>query len=358
MGRNKYPPVIKARREFFGGVIFRERPTYLAHVNNACADAYGIAETDGAILREGVYSAPLDAHLALTSRCNLYCEGCYSVCKNDLPANMPTDLAKAVIDKLSDLGVFSVSFGGGEPTLYPDLFEIAAYARKKRILPNMTTNGLLMTERFAERCAVFGNVHFSIHNLRDQERVYAALRLYRRVTGKKPGLNLLLTKETLPDLETIIWRAAESGAGRILLLRYKTTRENAGAWYLSADNELPDLPGRLKKLRFGAKRLMFLADCSLFEIFAESGFSDAGAFRRRDSAGCMGANAYIAIDVNGMYKPCSFWPEAIGSVLDLDFGEWMNNQKLSEFRNMRRGESCARCEYAELCAGGCRLLYA
>ena len=358
MSYRKYPPIVKARREYHGGVIFRERPAFMAHVDNAYADAYGIRETPGSVLREGVFTAPLDAHLALTTRCDLYCEGCYSVREGDEPADIKMDTAKAVMDKLSDLGVFSVSFGGGEPALHPGIFEIAVYARERSILPNMTTNGLSMTERFAGQCSVFGNVHFSIHKPCDRERVYAAMRIYRCATGKRPGLNLLLTKETLPSLESIVGGAAESGARKILLLRYKTTAKNAGARYLDADSELPDLPGRLRKLRLGAKRIMFLADCSLFEIFAESGFSDVKPYRRHDSNGCMGANAYIAIDVNGMYKPCSFWPETIGSVLDLGFGEWMHNQKLAEFRSMRRGESCASCAYAELCAGGCRLFHA
>ena len=355
MQNNKYLPVAKARREHFGGVIFRERPAFLAHVNKAYADAYGIPETNGAVLREGIYAAPLDAHLALTTRCNLYCEGCYSVSEGDEPADMPVATAKAIIDKLSELGVFSVSFGGGEPTLHPGIIEIARYARDKQILPNLTTNGLTMTDNFTKRCSVFGNVHFSVHRLNDQERVYAAMRLFRRVAGKKPGLNLLLTKETLPELGTIISNAAKSGAGRILLLRFKITEKNRGVTGLSADAELRELPAMMKKLRFGGRLPMLLFDCSLFEIFAESGFADVDSFRRRDANGCSGANAYIAIDVNGMYKPCSFWPETIGSVLDLNFNDWMNNQKLTEFRGMKRGGSCARCEYMPLCARGCRL---
>ncbi|MCL2147288.1 MAG: radical SAM protein, partial [Synergistaceae bacterium] len=147
------------RREYFGGLIFRERPGFVAHVNKAYADAYNIPEKEGAILCEGVFSAPLDAHFAITTRCNMFCKGCYNTRQEDEAKDISVDMAKAVIDKLSDMGVFSLSFGGGEPALHPNIFEIAAYAREKQILPNITTNGLTMTEQFAEECSVFGNIH-------------------------------------------------------------------------------------------------------------------------------------------------------------------------------------------------------
>jgi radical SAM protein with 4Fe4S-binding SPASM domain len=71
----------------------------------------------------------------------------------------------------------------------------------------------------------------------------------------------------------------------------------------------------------------------------------------------MGGNAYIAIDVDGMYKPCSFWQETFGHVSDLTFDSWIHNPKLIEFRNMRKGKTCIHCQFESLCVGGCRLLH-
>ena len=357
MKRKKYPPVVKARREYFGGILFRERPAFVAHVNKAYADACQIPEKKGAIMQSGVFSAPMDAHLTITTRCNMFCKGCYNTCEDDEEKDIPIEKAKAIIDRLSELGVFSISFGGGEPTLHPDLFEIAAYAREKNILPNMTTNGLAMTGQFAEKCSVFGNVHFSIHTLQDLEHIFSAAHTYRKATGNKPGLNLLLTIETLPHLDEILFKAKKGGIKKILFLRYKITTKNSGIQGLSADRELEELPMRLKKLKWRYRRLMFLFDCSLFETFAENDFSDINTYRKYDANGCLGGNAYIAIDVNGMYKPCSFWQEHFGNVLDLGFDSWSHNPKLIAFRNMRKNQSCFYCEYAGLCTGGCRLLY-
>jgi len=142
-----------------------------------------------------------------------------------------------------------------------------------------------------------------------------------------------------------------------LFLRYKTTSKNADIQGLGVDKELEELPIRLKKLKSANKRLMFLFDCSLFEILAENNFSDISTYRKYDNNGCLGGNAFIAIDVNGMYKPCSFWREPYGNILELNFDNWVHNPKLNEFRNMRKDDACTHCEFEKLCVGGCRLLY-
>ena len=355
--KKKYPTIAKARREWFGGLIFREHPAFVAHINHAYADSYNIPTIDGAIMREGVYSAPLDAHIAITTRCNLFCTGCYNTHEGDEPKDISFDKASAIIDKLSELGVFSLSFGGGEPTLHPELFEIAAYARKKQILPNMTTNGLTMTAHFAKECTIFGNVHFSIRNLQDMDHIFSAIHTYRKATGKRPGLNLLLTTETIPHLDEILDKVRRAGVKIVLFLRYKTTSKNMDIQGLCIDKEIDKIPLRLKQLQQAYKQLMFLYDCSLFEVLAKNNFADISTYRKYDNNGCLGGNAYIAIDVNGMYKPCSFWDEPFGNVLDIDFDYWISNSQLNHFRNTRKNERCTRCEFEELCIGGCRLLH-
>jgi len=357
MKPKKHPALTKSRREYFGAILFRERPAFTAYVNHGYADFYKVPHTPGAVMQKGVFTAPLDAHLALTTRCNMYCKGCYSTTLGDAPQDISVEMAKAVIDKLAALGAFSLSFGGGEPTLHPQLLDIAAYARSKQILPNMTTNGLTMTPEFAQECGVFGVVHFSIHNMNDMAHIFDAIHTYKKATGKKPGLNLLLTSETLPHLDVILTKARKAGVNKVLFLRYKITDKNRHIQDLRVDDELRQLPQMLKGLSGANKRLMFLIQCSLFEILAESGFSSVEKYFKHDSNGCQGGNAFIAIDINGIYKPCSFWPQAFGSVLDLNFESWANGEMLTNFRNMRKSSKCSDCEYEELCVGGCRLLY-
>jgi len=214
-----------------------------------------------------------------------------------------------------------------------------------------------MSEEFAQKCAIFGNVHMSVHAPENLDHVCAAARTYRKATKKKPGLNVLLTSKTLPHLVDIVDQAKRAGVRKVLFLRYKDTAKNHDVRDMHLGKELEELPGLLKSLQWRHKSMMFLYDCSLFELLAQQGLLNVKASSRNDDRGCQGGNACLAIDVEGGYRPCSFWHESFGSVLDLSYDSWMHNPKLVEFRNMRRSESCAQCQYMELCAGGCRLLY-
>lgn len=348
--------IIKTRREKFGGIVFFEKPGFVGYVNNAMANSLGIKKMDNAHYMDNVFASPLDAHFAVTTRCNMYCKGCYNTVKSDGNIDIDFSKAKRIIDNLSEISVLSISFGGGEPTLYPYIIELAEYARSKNILPNMTTNGLTMNKDFAKRCKVFGNVHFSIHKPSDIETAFSAAQIYRKQTGKKAGLNLLITTETYPLLEDIIKRAGKSAFNKILFLRYKRTAKNTGIDDLPMDDRMPLVFEKLKALS-KKSRLKFLFDCSSMQELAYSKIISKKLLSKVDANGCFGGNMYIAIDVNGNYKPCSFWNEAVGDAEFLDFDNWITNEKLAVFRKYRTSDNCSNCDYSELCNGGCRLEY-
>lgn len=348
--------VIKTRREEFGGIIFFEKPGFVGYVNNAMADSLGIKRNSKAHYVDDVFTAPLDAHFAVTTRCNMYCKGCYNTIKSDGNIDIDFDKAKRIIDNLARLSVLSISFGGGEPTLYPKIIELAQYTREKNILPNITTNGLTMNAAFAKQCKVFGNVHFSIHKPSDIDIAFNAAEIYKKQTGKKAGLNLLITTEIYPLLASIIKKANKSAFNKILFLKYKKTAKNAEIEDLSMDDMMPLVFDKLKHLS-KKSRVKFLFDCSSMQDLAYSGLVSKKILKKVDANGCFGGNMYIAIDVNGNYKPCSFWNDTFSQAETLDFDNWMNNKKLIEFRNAKVSENCNHCDYAELCNGGCRLKY-
>lgn len=348
--------IVKTRREYFGGVIFFEKPGFVGYVNNPMADSLGIRKNPSAVYKENVFSAPLDAHFAVTTRCNMYCRGCYNTARGDLAEDIDFEKAKRIIDNLSKLGVLSVSFGGGEPTLYPNIIELAEYARSRRILPNMTTNGLTMTAEFAKKCKVFGNVHFSIHKPSDVETAFNAAKIFKKQTGKKAGLNVLITTEMLPILENTVKNAPRSDFNKILFLRYKETAKNAGVHGLNADDLMQSALLKIKKLSVRTG-MMFLYDCSALQEIAAMGLIKPKLLYKADANGCMGGNAYIAIDVHGRFKPCSFWNETFGDAETLSFETWQSNEKLQEFRNFRKSAKCSQCGYFSVCNGGCRLKY-
>ena len=92
------------------------------------------------------YSAPLRMDLALTFRCQNDCVHCYAGGPHETP-ELTTAQWKSVIDKLSEIGVFIVTFTGGEPTLREDLPELLLYAQNKGMVTGLISNGRRLKDK-------------------------------------------------------------------------------------------------------------------------------------------------------------------------------------------------------------------
>lgn len=341
----------KARREWFGGLVYSENPGFTAFVDSRRADMLGIPSSGK--LKEGCFSAPLDVHISITNRCNLRCRGCYALRDNEPVKDMPLDLAQAVIDRLSDMDVFTIALGGGEPFLHPQWLDIAAYSRRAGIVPNVTTNGMFMDADTARKCRVFGSVHVSCHHPSELPRLAEPVRLLKR-SGTDVGLNVLVSRATFDELPRIWSWCATQGISRVLMLKFKLTENNheCGDMVLSAAQER----SLLALVRQLSRRhsIMPMLDCSFFPALAYTRprKSDLEFF---DVNGCVGGNAILAVTTDGQFKPCSFCRTTYGDARQLSRKLWEASRELEEFRQRRIHPSCSACAYGDLCNGGCRI---
>src|SRR3990172_7267650 len=92
------------------------------------------------------YSAPLRVDLALTFKCQNDCVHCYTGGPHETP-ELSTERWKEVIDRLSQIGVFILTFTGGEPTLRDDLPELLLYAQSKGMVTGLITNGRKLKDK-------------------------------------------------------------------------------------------------------------------------------------------------------------------------------------------------------------------
>src|SRR5688572_2444389 len=85
--------------------------------------------------------APHSVTIELLAPCNLRCPHCYVThsAKNKLSYEVVVDL----LDQMAALGVFSVTFTGGEVGLRKDLFELIAEARQRRFAVYLLSSGTL-----------------------------------------------------------------------------------------------------------------------------------------------------------------------------------------------------------------------
>jgi radical SAM protein with 4Fe4S-binding SPASM domain len=78
--------------------------------------------------------------ISITNWCDKGCESCYQ--HSSLNGNhISINNFKKVIDSASDMGVYQVALGGGNPNQHPQFIEILKYTYNKGIVPNYTTNG-------------------------------------------------------------------------------------------------------------------------------------------------------------------------------------------------------------------------
>ena len=79
----------------------------------------------------------------LTYACNLKCIHCYNP-KNISNIQINFDKMKQIVDVAREIGVFNITFSGGECTLDKDFIKIVEYAREKRMSVHIFTNGQIL----------------------------------------------------------------------------------------------------------------------------------------------------------------------------------------------------------------------
>jgi len=99
------------------------------------------------------YRAPLKVYFDFTYLCNLECRHCItnSSPRVDRQNELSSEQIVSVMNELARIGVLEIGVGGGEPLCYPDIFPILDHAREVGLNVVLTTNGLLVSTKIAQR---------------------------------------------------------------------------------------------------------------------------------------------------------------------------------------------------------------
>ena len=144
-----------------------------------------------------MFSAPLTFNWTLSYKCNFACEHCYS--RDEECPELATDEIKQIVDVLVEQQVPFINFGGGEPLIRQDLFEVASYASQRGLNVSMNTNGWLLDESAARRLkeSGFSSVGISIDSseaaLHDDEVAHLPLGLVHKM-GHSPVVDAFIDR--------------------------------------------------------------------------------------------------------------------------------------------------------------------
>lgn len=138
--------------------------------------------------------------IELTNQCSKKCSFCYN---HSHPEGQTTWKPDELINFIQDCaiaGTSSVSFGGGEPLEYPQLFTILQKLQGK-IFRSVTSNGLLLKGELLEKLvsAAPDKVHISIHFPEKTSEVDRVIKQVQELSslGIKSGVNLLVCRSNL-----------------------------------------------------------------------------------------------------------------------------------------------------------------
>jgi len=133
---------------------------------------------------------PITAVWEVTMGCNMRCKHCGSSCENALSDELTTAEALDLSEQIADLGLKWITLSGGEPFMRKDWHLIAERLRQKGVVPNIISNGWLVTEDTVKKAkkANVGTIAISLDGLEETHdfirkegsygRVMKALKLF------------------------------------------------------------------------------------------------------------------------------------------------------------------------------------
>lgn len=94
----------------------------------------------------------LSLELELSRQCNLRCIYCYASSGKALPNELDLSEIKSIVDQAAEMGARKIIIlGGGEPLLYPHLFDVIEHIDSLGLVMDLFTNGLSLTEEIAAK---------------------------------------------------------------------------------------------------------------------------------------------------------------------------------------------------------------
>jgi radical SAM protein with 4Fe4S-binding SPASM domain len=355
---------MRYRFESFGGVLALENPPMLVHVDRDFMRSLGhgenpLWETPDA----GLLSAPLEVHFSVTNACSQHCSHCYMDSGERDAGELPAEDFRTAVDLLAGMGLFHMALGGGEALERPDFFELAAYVRASGIVPNLTTNGVLMTSEKAAKCRMFGQVNVSIDgpaSFEDAGRSPAAFEAAVRgvdlllEAGINVGLNCVVTRQSFEHLDALFSVARERALSDVELLRLKPSGRGTWNYYerrLTPVQNREFYPAvRTLSQEYGVSAKI---DCSFVPMFCWHR-PDKAMMEQFSVYGCEAGNVLLGVRSDGTFAGCSFLAgeESIFELPRL----WNGSEHLSRLRTWteRAPEPCRSCHYLDICKGGCR----
>jgi len=308
--------------------------------------------TQGTARLSGLLGTPLHVSWVATSRCNLHCEYCLEDAVSADADDVSEELRDLIAREIVENRVLKVSISGGEPLLVESLPSIVARLSEGGVFVRLTTNGVLMDERIADRLAgaQLSVAEVSLHPGRAREVTRAlALLAARKV---RVIVKVVVTRENHRRLEELIAPLRATEVESVILQEAMPLGRAAGAGRgcLLGLDEMREVRVEVERMQrtWGEGRL-HLASATLAEH--DAGHPVLCSLDAKVRKSC-------EVRPDGNVVPCA--PAGVFGVSNMIAEKglaacWRDIPRLyARFAEEEPGGECGACGHLESCSGGCR----
>ena len=310
---------------------------------------------------------PVLSEIALTYRCQNSCTFCYASApeRGQEMQEMTAAQVRGVLDIIADdAHVPTVSFTGGEPTLRPDLPDLIAYAKTRRLRTNLITNGIRCGAKgYVEKLVTAGldsaQVSLEAANPEIHDRVVGRPGAWRRTVQGIRNLKAAdihvhtnttinrLNRDHLLDLVDFLAEMDQPYLSMNMVIR---TGDAVGSMEIGY-REIGDLVLPLKERanEHGMKFVWYSpVPLCLFNPVAHG----------LGSQSCSAADGLLSIAPDASVLPCSSFAQGVGNLLHEPFRAVWNRRTAKYWRRKEfLPPGCHDCDLADLCCGACPLYW-
>lgn len=242
-------------------------------------------------------------YIELSTVCHQGCPWCYKS-NRAIGTNMSLEMFTSIVSKLPR-SVMQIAFGIGDMNANLDLIPILNECRKRGYVPNITINGIGLTESMAEQLAsVCGAIAISRYTPPD--RCYDAVAMLGTYVGthgytlSQIGVYQLLCMETVDQcFDTIRSFTTDSRLKNAFSLMFLTLKPKGSR---NMYHRITD-PTILRSIMDAARaaNVMFGFDCC-----SAASINDVSTIRDLPIEPCEASLFSLYCNVKGMISPCSF----------------------------------------------------
>jgi len=314
---------------------------------------------------------PFMVSYSITQKCNLKCKHCYSDSVDQAaPDELSTEEAFQLMDDLSGWGIGLLIIDGGEPLCREDLLDVVKYASSKGIRVTIGSNGTLIDEEMARKMLDVGVMAVAISDSfrgvsgsfeQTLEGVEAC-----RTAGLPFQFNMLIRKETLPQLRDMLRLAVDCGANAAEffdLIAAGRAKKECREQVLSLDERKQSMEW-LAQSQENCPIIIRVPGCPMYPLLLRKKHIEPKHFPAEMlqrvpyyDRGCAAGmpRGYVMVLSNGEVNPCMLLQVKLGNIREQSIiSIWENSPVLAELRQreLLKGE-CGDCSYKVTCSG-CR----